>query len=376
MKMSKAITIINQDSGYLMIDIANAYAEAGYEVSLIAGRLVERNTPLYPSIKLDKICRYRRSNIPIRLYSWFWGTLQILFKVWFKYRKNHLFIVSNPPIAPLIPMVCKNTFSLLIYDVYIEKPKEFPIIRRLSFLSSLWISAHKRILARAEKIYTLTEGMKNILEKYSEGKTVDIVPIWTDSEFLQPIPQDKNPFIKEHQLEGKFIVLYSGNIGTSSGVESLIQVASLVQDRKIKFVIIGNGARKSILKDKIQKLKLTNCMLLPWQDVKVLPNSLASANLAVVSLAASSSKSAIPSKLFNYMSVGAPILGFADLDSDLAKLIKSQLIGKCFSPGSSSEIAEYINYLANNSEECINLSSRSLMTAKDYTSQNAKLFLV
>ena len=46
--MSKAITIINQDSGYLMIDIANAYAEAGYEVSLIAGRLVERNTPFEP----------------------------------------------------------------------------------------------------------------------------------------------------------------------------------------------------------------------------------------------------------------------------------------------------------------------------------------
>ena len=373
--MKEKLTIINQDSGYLMIDIANAYAKSGYEVSLICGRLVERNTPLNPGIKLDKICKYRRSNIPIRLYSWFWGTLQIIFKVWFKYRKNHLFIVSNPPFAPLIPMVCKNTFSLLIYDVYIEKPKDLPLIRRLSFLSSLWVKAHKRVLKRAEKIFTLTEGMKNIIAQYSGGNTVDIVPIWTDSDFLKPIPPDKNPFIREHQLEGKFIVLYSGNIGTKGGLETLIQVASLVKNRKIKFVIIGDGARKSFLADKIQKLKLTNCMLLPWQDVNVLPNSLASANIAVASLVASSSKGAIPSKLFNYMSVGAPILGLADLDSDLAKLIKSLSIGKCFTHDSSNEIAEYINYLANNAEECKTLSARSLSGSKNYTSRTAEMFL-
>jgi glycosyltransferase involved in cell wall biosynthesis len=373
--MSKEITLINQDSGYLMIDIANAYAKSGYKVNLLTGRLVERNTPLHTGIKLDKICRYRRSNIPIRLHSWFWGTLQIIFKVWFKYKNSHLFIVSNPPLAPLVPMVCKNAFSLLIYDVYIEKPKELPVIRRLSFLTGLWIKAHKKVLKRAEKIYTLTEGMKNILEKYSNGKAVDIVPIWTDSEFLKPIPQDKNPFIKKHQLEGEFIVLYSGNIGTSSGVESLIQVASQVNDRKIKFVIIGDGARKSSIIDKIQKLELNNCLVLPWQEVSVLPYSLASANLAVVSLAARSSKSAIPSKLFNYMSVGAPILGLADMDSDLSKLIESQGIGKCFTPDSSSEIADYINYLANNNTECKSLSSRSLLTSKNYTSQNADLFL-
>jgi len=117
-------------------------------------------------------------------------------------------------------------------------------------------------------------------------------------------------------------------------------------------------------------------MLLPWQDVKVLPYSLASANLAVVSLATSSSKSAIPSKLFNYMSVGAPILGMADLDSDLSKLIKSQSIGKCFLTSSSKEIAEYINYLANNAEECKTLSDKSISSSKNYTSQNAELFIV
>lgn len=374
--MNKKITIINQDSGYLMIDIANAYAEAGYEVSLIAGRLVERNTPLDPSIKLDKICRYKRSNIPMRLISWSWGLLQILIKVWFRYGNSHLFIVSNPPFAPLIPLVCKNAYSLLIFDVYIEKPAEFPFIGKITFLVNLWKKAHKKVLVKAEKIFTLTEGMKRSLEKYSGGKPVNIVPIWTDNDFLKPMPPEKNPFISKHQLEGKFIVLYSGNMGASSGVEALIDVAALVKSDKIRFVLIGDGSRKETIVEKIKKAKLKNCLVLPWQDTNDLPFSLASANLAVVSLAIQSSKNAIPSKIYNYMSVGAPVLCLADLDSDLSELVRSQSLGQCFAPSLSEEIAGFIYHLANNPEECKKLADNSLLASKEYTVKNAEKFLV
>jgi len=373
--LSKKITIINQDSGYLMIDIANAFNKKGFEVTLITGRLVERNTPLQSSIKLEKICRYRRTNIPLRLYSWFMGILQIMVKVWFRHRNSRLFIVSNPPFAPLLPLVCKNPFSLLIFDVYIDTPAEIPIIGKMGFLVNLWKRMHKKVLLKAEEIYTLTEGMKNKLEKYSGGKAVNIVPIWTDSEYLKPIPQDENPFIKEHQLEGKFIVLYSGNIGRSSGVESLVKLASLVHDEKIKFVIIGDGVRKAAVIEEIRKLNLNNCLVLPWQDVSVLPYSLASANLGIVSLVAKSSKNAIPSKMYNYMSVGAPILGLSDLDSDLSKFIRSHSVGECFPADSSKEIADYIIHLANHPEECKSISSRSFLASKNFTSKNADLFL-
>jgi glycosyltransferase involved in cell wall biosynthesis len=374
--MSKSITIINQDSGYLMIDIANAFEEAGYEVSLVAGRLVERNTPLHPSIKLDKICRYRRSSILARLHSWCWGMIQIIFKVWLKYPKSHLFIVSNPPFAPLIPLICKNSFSLLIYDVYIEKPAEFPVIRKLSFLTSLWKKAHKKVFRKAEKIFTISKGMQKSIEKYSGGKTVDVVPIWTDNIFFKPIPPGKNPFISKHDLNGKFIVMYSGNIGTSSGLESLIDVASLVKDEKVLFLIIGDGIRKNFIKEKINKLQIDNCKLLPWQEPRDLPYSMASANLAVVSLSAQSSKSAIPSKIFNYMSVGAPVLSLAEQDSDLSELVRSRSIGKSFNPSNIEETAKYITSLANDPDECEQLSANSILASKDFTSENAKKFLV
>ena len=370
--MKKQITIINQDSGYLMIDIANAFADAGHEVSLFTGRLLERNTPLHPSIKLQRVLHYKRNNIPARLLTWTGAFFQMLILIWFHHRKAHLFIVSNPPMAPLLPLFCSNPYSLLIYDVYVEKPRDFALLGKYSPLVFLWEKAHKRIFKKASHIFTLTDGMRETLERHSGGKPVKVVPIWTDNEFLKPLAKSENPFVKQHGLEDKFVVLYSGNIGASSGVEHLVKAAAQVNYPKVQFLIIGEGIKKEIIKKKIQELNLTNCLLLPWQETKVLPYSLASADLAVVSLGGSAAKRSIPSKLYNYLSVGSPILCLADAASDLAKMITKEGLGKSFEPTQYEEIAAYIENLSKNGIEHKSLKEKSLKASLNYTKENAK----
>ena len=196
-----------------MIDIANTFNEAGYKVILITGRLVQRNIPLHESVRLDKIIKYRRSNIFMRLVSWIVATLQILFKIWFKYRDSHLFIVSNPPLAPLLPLISRNSYSILIFDVYPDAISNLGILSKKSLLFKLWSSANKKSFAKAKYVYTISEGMKSILKKYGNDLEPEVVSIWTDNFFLKPIDPLKNPFIKKYNLTGKFIVLYSGNIG-------------------------------------------------------------------------------------------------------------------------------------------------------------------
>ena len=371
----KKIVIVNQDSGYLMIDIANGFAADGFEVTLITGRLVERNTALHEGIELLKIMRYRRNNILNKVLSWFIGILQILTLLLFKYRSHYLLIVSNPPFAPLLPLVIKNQYSLLIYDVYIEIPEQFTLFKSRSLLVRLWKKAHIKVLRNAGIIFSLTKGMSSLIEKYSQGKKCEIVPIWTDNEFLKPIPADNNPFIKEHQLQEKFIVLYSGSIGETSGIEYLIDVASIIDNEQIVFLIIGEGSKKQSVARKIRELKLNNCVLLPWQEVRVLPYSLASASVAVVMLDDKSSKSAIPSKLFNYLSVGAPILCLADPASDLGELIEKEKIGKCFRPHKKEDIAAYIDYLFRKPTIVEEIGFNSQKLSKHYSKENAYQFV-
>lgn len=370
------IVIINQDSGYLMIDLANAYNETGYKVTLVVGRLVQRDIALSENIRLKKIIRYNRSSKIKRLFTWGLGTIQILFLVWFKFRQKQLFIVSNPPFATLLPMFFKNRFSLLIYDVYPDALTEIGIFTVSSFVVKYWQKANRKIFSKAERIVTLTSGMKNVLGKYAGAKPIEVIPIWTDNQFLKPLDQKKNPFIQTHHLNDKFIVLYSGNIGMSGDVDIILDLAENLKSlENIVFVIIGDGAKREQIVRKAYEMKLHNVKILPWQPVTELPYSLASANLAVVTLGRSASKLAMPSKLFNFLSVGAPLLCITSHDSEVAALVQNYNCGKSFEPEEIQEMTEYIVTLANKKEICTMYQQNALEASLDFTKNNVYQFI-
>jgi glycosyltransferase involved in cell wall biosynthesis len=371
----KKITFINQASGYLMVDIVNAFSDTGYQCVLITGLLVERNRPLNKEVIIRKIIRYNNTSPLKRIFTWGWGTLQILGMILFHYHKDHLFIVSNPPTSVFLPMIVSNSFTLLIFDIYPDAITELGILKKKSLIIKLWTKINKKVYLKAEKIFTITEGMRDQLRSYAGDKEITIVPLWSDNEFLQIIPSQENFFIKKYNLTGKFVVLYSGNIGLSNDVEVLVDVAKIVNARNIAFVIIGGGARKRQLEDRVKKEGINNFLILQWQDVAQLPYTLSSANIAVVTLGKGASKLSIPSKIYSLLSVGVPILGITGQDSDLRKFIVKYEIGNCFLPENKEEIADYIVHLERHPEKCANMSNNALQTSKFFTNKNTAKFL-
>lgn len=371
----KTVVFINQSSGYLMIDILNQFTEEGYNCTLITGLLVERDRQLSKTVKIRRIIRYNNTNSIKRIFTWGLGTIQVFFIVLFRYHNAHLFIVSNPPIATLIPLILPNPFTLLIFDVYPDAITELGVLKKGSFIIKIWKEANKRVYLHAKDIFTITDGMKDLLKSYVPAKEIEIVHLWADNEFLPRILPEKNPFIITHNLEGKFVVLYSGNIGISNNVEVLPNVAGLVNSENITFVIIGSGARKRYLEEKIKNEGLENVMILPWQDVKNLPYSLSAASVAVVTLGKGASKLSIPSKIFSLLSIGLPVIGIGGQNSDLNDFITFHNIGKCFLPEDKEGIAQYILELANNPLYCADLSNNALQASKYFTRKNAKKFV-
>jgi glycosyltransferase involved in cell wall biosynthesis len=369
------VIFINQASGYLMVDIVNAFSEAGNRCVLISGSLVERNRPLNKKVRVRKIIRYNNSTSLKRIFTWGWGVIQTFMMIFFNYRKAHLFIVSNPPLAPLLPLILRNSFELLIFDVYPDAITELGIMKQQSLIISLWTKANRKIYPRAKNIFTITEGMKELIMSYAGEKQITVVPLWTDNEFLKPIPYNENYFIKQQHLAGKFVVLYSGNIGLSNDVEVLVDVAKLVNMKNIIFVIIGGGGRKKQLEDRVKNEGIDNFLILPWQDVNSLPFTLSAAKLAVVTLGKGASKLALPSKLYSLLSVGVPILGITGKDSDLRQFIEKNDIGRCFLPENKEEIADFILYLIDHPALCKNMIDNALRTSKLFTNKNVAKFL-
>lgn len=369
----KKITLINQDSGYLMIDLANDYHSKGYNTTLIAGRIVERDVPLNTGVRVIKIAKYNRTTNLKRLWTWFAATIQIWFVVLFRGRKSHLLIVSNPPLAPVLPLLLPNTYSLLIFDLFPDALSEYGFVNEKSLIVKLWARANKKVYAKAKKIFTLTSGMTKAMGKYIAPDKIDIVPLWTNNTFLKPVAKNSNPFIKQHRLEGKFVVLYSGNFGYAHQVDLIVDLAAQINDPNIVFVLVGGGHTENKLKDRVIKEGIKNCMILPWQAVDMLPYSLSSANLSIVSLSENATNLAIPSKLFNYMSVGSPILGITGVGSDLENLIVDYQIGKSFSGSQSDQIINFIKEMASNVALSEDYRVNSLKATNYHTSQNVQL---
>jgi hypothetical protein len=372
----KKIAILNQDSGYLMIDLANNFVEKGFDAAFVTGRLVTRSKNIHPKVKLFKIIKYNRSTTLLRLLTWIIGFFQIIYHVYFNLRKHHLLIVSNPPISFFITFLTPNNYSLLVYDVYPDVLAETGIISSKGKIYKLWVKANLVIYKKAENVFTLTQSMAKIVKKYRSNGKLQIVPIWTDNENLTYVPKIKNPFCLKHDLTDKFVVLYSGNLGSTSDIDVLLELALITKYKEIIFLIIGDGINKKNLIKKSQQLKLENCIFLPLQSTDTLKYSFSSADIAVVSLGNSVSNLGIPSKFFNYLSVGAPIMGIASKTSDLNNMISIHGVGACFEPQQKEEMISFIELNLKNKDIVLEYRKNATIASKLFSSDNSNNIVI
>jgi glycosyltransferase involved in cell wall biosynthesis len=263
----------------------------------------------------------------------------------------------------------------LIYDIFPDALVDAGVMSRKSIVCTLWKKMNIKAYAKTKTIFTISDGMKQVLTQYVTESKIKVVPVWADNEFLKPINVEENIFIQKNNLSGKFIVLYSGNLGKTGDIDCMVEFAKQTKDTDIHYLIIGGGVKSAAIEKSIRDNNLSNCTLLPWQNSEMLPFSLSAASLAVVSLGKNTSKIAMPSKLYSYLAVGAPVLSLSSNDSDLAKLVTKRDFGKNFEPDKIAEIVKFILFLRSNKVEHSKFHLNSLETSSLFTKSNAKLFI-
>lgn len=369
------VVIINQDSGYLITDIANEYAKTYDEVVLMCGRLVPHERCLDSSIKIDKICSYQRESMLKRFVSWIRASFQIFHKLKRHYKEYEVVYVTNPPLACFCSLFLKNKFKIIEFDVYPDALKSLGISSK-NIIYRIWAKQKANLYKKVDRVYTLSEGMKDIVSKYVDAEKIKYVPLWSASDKLSPIDKSENVFIKKNGLENKFIVMYSGNVGHTHNVECLIEAARQIRDNNdILFLIIGEGKKKEELVSIANQEELKNVVFLPFQDVEMLPYSLSSADIGVISLDETVSKASVPSKTFNLLAVGAPILAIANKDTEISRLIQKYNCGKVVEKSDIKGMVDYITKLSSDTQKRKELQVNSQKASMDFSVANAKMYL-
>lgn len=369
------IVLVNQTSGYLMIDIVNAYVESYDTVALIAGTITELDRKLHNSVICSKIVGYNKKTFFSRIFTWLLSTIQIFFLLLFKYRGFHVVYVTNPPLSYFSSLFLKNTYSVIIYDIYPDALQNVGITPN-HFVFRIWVRINKMIFEKAVQIYTLSDGMADLLGKYCDRRIIKVIPNWIGSDQLVPVEKGKNAMVSEYGLADKFVVMYSGNIGYTHNVEVILEVAKRLQkESDICFFIIGEGLKKKGLIKIAAEANLKNCCFLSWQPTEKMYFSLSAADLSVVTLTEETAFVSVPSKTYNLLSVGSPLLCIAPYGSEIDLLVKKYQCGLCFEKDSIDEMVLYILKLKSDKKYKEHLSQNSLIASKEFTYKNAQAYV-
>lgn len=377
--MGKSVLLANQSTGYLMVDIVNAYVQSGkYDrVELFAGEIIIRPSVPDSSVHVIKTVKYDKSSTLKRLLTWVGAFVHLLWVVWRRSKRCHLVLVSNPPLNVFVPLFTRKKFSFIVYDLYPDSLFSQGFVKRNSFLGRWWMTKNKQIFAKADCVFTLSEDMKKAVAQYVAEDKIKIVYNWAHNEHMRPIDKKENVFLADLKLQDKFIVLYSGNMGMTHDVDMLVDVADRLKENKtIHFLFIGEGAKKPIVEAKVARYGLENCSVFPYQPLEVLPYSMGAADLAVVTTDAKQSGLSVPSKTYTYLATGAALLCLAEENTELARLTRERKIGRCFVSQDLGGIARYILQMVSDRRLLQEYKDNSRKTSLMYTPENAQQYVL
>jgi len=365
------IVIVNQAINYLTIDICNAFAKRMEEVDLITGSVHAQGDPLREEIRVTKINHWVQRPASKKILSYLRACWKIYWLLLFRYRNHEVLYISIPPMAYLMSIVLPNRFSILIWDVY---PDVFEItgMKQSHPVYKCWSYLNRIVFKKAHRLFTIGERMAGLLEKYVERDKLIVTPLWTVFESNGRVEKENNPFVKEHQIEDKFIVQYSGNIGLTHNVEVMVEMAELLKHSdQILFQIIGRGPRMPYLKKLVEEKKLPNCSFLPYQSDEMFPFSLSAADIGVVILDETTSRGSVPSKSYNIMSYGIPSLYISAGDSELYDYSIKYKHAECFEKTNLKGAVDFITSLCSDRELYKNYSKNALEAVKHFKKSNA-----
>jgi glycosyltransferase involved in cell wall biosynthesis len=375
--MKSKATLFNQVSGPLFIDIANSYSDKYEEVVLITGSIENTSAELNKNIKVILKAKYRRNRGYLRIFTWLQFFFQSLIYILLNKNNGKILLVSNPPLLPFLGLLKLNKFpfDILIYDVYPDALSNLGYINSKSLLFRFWDNLNRKVFQRAKRVITISEEMKNLLSRTASIDKVEVIFPWVDNFFIKPIKKNDNWFVKKHNLLNKKVVLYSGNMGLTHDLKTVLNAAKKLdnQTNNLHFLFIGDGAQKQKLIEFKIKNKLNNVTFLPFQKPEVLPFSIASADFGIVTLGKGADGLSIPSKTFYLLAAGVAIISISELNSELSNLINKNNCGISVLPSDHESLSYFIINVSDNDLKIFKENSRAL--SKKFTHKNSRKFL-
>ena len=281
--------------------------------------------------------------------------------------QDYVFTISQPPIMGGMLGVYgkKKLGAKLIYCIQDFNPEQIMATGYFRFKSILRAAMRldKSSCREADLVVTVGRDLCETLEKRFHGERVPnytMINNWIDEKKVHALPAD-NPgvltFRRENGLDGKFVFMYSGNIGLYYDLENLIHVMEQFQNvktpdgRDVVFAFVGAGSVLDKLKAYQKEHAMNNIFFIPYQDKEKLIFSLNGADVHWCVNAKGIKGISCPSKFYGIAGVGKPVLGVLEEGSEVRMLIDGIGCGRCCEPGDYEAISENIQWFISHADK-------------------------
>jgi glycosyltransferase involved in cell wall biosynthesis len=297
-----------------------------------------------------------------------------LFKGLLRFRiGDRVLVVTTPPMMPFaasFAALCRGaSYTLLIHDNYPELLFAVGKAKENSLFSRVWNFFNRSLFKYAAKVIVVGRDMQELVTAKTAGFSVPIVviPNWAELDTVSPQSRSENKLLADLGLADKFVFLYAGNMGHPNDLETIISCVEKLKDTDhIHFSFLGSGVKESWLRKTIEDRGLTNVTILKPQPRSEQIVFLNACDVALVSLVKKMRGVSMPSRTYNILAAGKPILALTDSGSEIAKVIEEEQVGWTVPPNEPELLVATIKeiYAKRSDLEVLGLNARNAALGK------------
>jgi len=374
-------------TGQLLAELATELARRGYSVSIIASRAMAKDakSQVIDGVRVERVgglpftraSHLRRALSYLSLYpAMLWRTLRLP-------RHDIVVTLTDPPLQLLLgPLLqwCKGSKTVhWAQDIYPELAEEMGVLPKDGLIARALRHLSTWALRRCDNVIAVGQCMKaRLVQRGIAAQSIAVVPNWghsanaecgtrnADSLTSKPEAKKTQSFRSEHELNGKFVVMYSGNLGLAHPFEAILEAAERLLSAmpEAVFLFVGNGPRLPWVQNQVKLRRLTNVRFVPFQPKENLAESLGAADLHLASMRHELCGLVVPSKVSGVLAAGRPCVFLGPEESEAAQLILQHACGSVLAHATGARLAACISQWARHPESLREARANALEAAR------------
>jgi glycosyltransferase involved in cell wall biosynthesis len=334
-------------TGQHLTDLAEHLAAAGHRVEVLSGRVhyvagalpapaAERHNHVH--IRRLQTTAFGRARHLGRIADYASFYVQVLWRILTGRRRDIVVFLTTPPLLSFIGWAGRRLrgqrYAIWSMDLHPDAEIAEGMLSPRSVLGRFLVWANGVGYRHADAVIDLGPYMKaRIIAKGVDARRTFTIPVWSRAGEVEPIPASENPLRRELGLDGRFVVMYSGNAGLVHDFGPVLDaMRRLRDDPRIYFLFAGGGPRRQEIEARAAEAGIRNFRYVDYFPRERLRWSLAVGDVHLISLRPEFVGMAVPGKLYGIMAAGRPAIFIGPERSDSAETILKAGCGRVIDP--------------------------------------------